>query len=115
MARCEHCNDEDASLYESGLLICLKCVALQEAKTKKNQASIHDILVCQLSLATLEAESAAKEFNAITGDVPGFLPQPDGTQRILNASRTLSAARSEMIKAHTRLRATWSAGLYRKT
>ena len=35
--------------------------------------------------------------------VPSGLPQPDGTQRIHNASREVSLARVELIKAHNRL------------
>jgi hypothetical protein len=104
MERCAFCKVEDTALYESGVPICLKCVALREAKSKKDRrASVHDILVRELTEATLQAESATVEFNAVTGDVPSFIPHPDGTQRIHNASRALSVARAEMMKAHHRL------------
>jgi len=45
------------------------------------------------------------EFNAVTSDVPGFIPHPDGVQRIHNVSRKLSIARDEMMRAHKRLNA----------
>jgi len=53
--------------------------------------------------AALRAESATREFNAITSDLPSFIPPPDGTQRIRNASHVLKAARDEMMMAHKRL------------
>ena len=37
------------------------------------------------------------------GDIPSGLPQPDGIQRIQNAAHALAAARSEVIRAHSRL------------
>ena len=43
------------------------------------------------------------EFNAVTSDVPSFIPHPDGTQRIHNASHRLTEARNAMMKAHDRL------------
>ena len=104
MERCAYCKVEETALYESGVPICLKCVTLREAKSKKDHpASVHDTLVRELSEATLSAESATVEFNAVTSDIPSFIPHPDGTQRIHNASRALSAARDEMMKAHKRL------------
>ena len=104
MERCAFCKTEDTALYENGVPICLKCVAAREAKSKKDYpASIHDILVRELTDATLQSESATTEFNAITSDVPSFIPPPDGTQRIHNASRKLSEAREQMMRAHHRL------------
>ena len=55
-----------------------------------------------LTEATLRAESATTEFNGVTSDIPSFIPHPDGTQRIHNASRKLTEARDEMMKAHRR-------------
>jgi hypothetical protein len=70
---------------------------------KEGRGKHSHILISQLAQETLHAEAATTEFNAVTSDVPSFLPQPDGTQRILNASRALTVARSEMMKAHYRL------------
>jgi len=90
---------EDTALYENGVPICLKCVALQEAKSKKDY-SVHDILVRDLTEATLRTKSATTELNAVTSDVPSSIPQPDGTQRIHNASHKLTETRNTMTKAH---------------
>jgi hypothetical protein len=104
MERCAFCKLEDTTLYESGVAICLTCVSLREAKSKKASAtSVHDILVRELAQATLQAESATTEFTAITSDIPSFIPPPDGTQRIHNASHKLTEARNTMMKAHRRL------------
>jgi hypothetical protein len=104
MERCAFCQAEDTALYESGVPICLKCVSAQEAKAKKGHpASIHDVLARDLTETTLRAESATTEFNAVTSDVPSFLPYPDGVQRIHNASHELTEARNSMMKAHRRL------------
>jgi hypothetical protein len=104
MERCVYCKMEDTALYESGVPICLKCVARREAKSNKDRsASVHDILVGDLKEARLQAESAATEFNAVTSDIPSFIPPPDGAQRIHNASQKLTEARNAMMKAHRRL------------
>jgi hypothetical protein len=104
MERCAYCKVEDTALYESGVPICLKCVALREAKPKKDySASVHDVLVRELNEATFRAESATTEFNAISSDIPSFIPPPDGARRIHNASHKLTEAREAMMKAHRRL------------
>lgn len=105
MAECAYCKAE-TQLYNSGVPICLKCSDAREAKAKQSHSgSVHDVLARALAEATLRAESAAKEFNAVTSDIPGSIPHPDGTQRIHNASRALKAARDEMVMAHNRLSA----------
>jgi len=91
-------------LYESGVPVCLKCAAAREAKSKKDHAAgVRTVLARELTEATLRAESATMEFNAISGDIPSVIPQPDGRHRIHNASRALTAARMDMMKAHNRL------------
>ena len=103
MAACAYCGS-DTELYNGGVPICLKCADLREANSKNDRAvDVRTVLARALTDATLRAESASVEFKAVTGDIPSFIPQPDGTQRIHNASRALSAARDEMIKAHKRL------------
>jgi hypothetical protein len=60
MEQCAFCKAEDTALYENGVPICLKCVAAKEAKAKKDHpASIHNLLVRDLTKATLRAESAS--------------------------------------------------------
>ena len=103
MERCAICKAEDTALYENGVPICLKCVSLREAKSKREPHTVHNVLVSQLAEAELQAESATVEFNAVTSDVPSFIPHPDGTQRIHNASHKLTEARNAMMKAHHRL------------
>ena len=112
MERCARCKVEGTELYESGVPICLKCVALRGAKPQKDRsASIQDILIRDLADATLRAESATTEFNSITSDIPSSIPPPDGTQRIHNASRAMKVARDEKIMAHNRLNAFLERGI----
>jgi hypothetical protein len=99
MEPCAFCKVEETALYQNGVPICLKCADRREAKSK----SVHELLARDLREAILLAESATTEFSAVTSDVPSFIPQPDGAQRIHNASRALSAARDEMMRAHKRL------------
>jgi hypothetical protein len=104
MERCAFCKVEETALYDSGVPICLKCVAAREAKAKKDRPpSVHDILVGELAQAQLDADSATAEFNAMTSDIPSFIPPPDGTRRIHNASNKLTDARKAIMKAHHRL------------
>jgi len=103
MALCARCNNEETQLYENGVPICLKCADNRKQKPVNRTASIQDILMRDLHEAALRAESATREFNAITSDLPSFIPPPDGTQRIRNASHVLKAARDEMMMAHKRL------------
>ena len=58
-----------------------------------------------------ESTQRLRRFIAVMGDVPSGLPHPDGTQRIHNASRELSAARKEVMKAHTRLNEFFGRGI----
>jgi len=47
----------------------------------------------------------------VTGEIPSYVPQPDGTQSIHNASRALKMARDEMMTAHNRLSAFLERGI----
>jgi len=78
---------------------------------KDYKASVHVALEHALAEATLQAESASVELNAIIGDIPSGLPTPDGTQRIHNAGRALSAARNKVVIAHNRLNDYLSTGI----
>ena len=111
MAACAHC-EADTELYNGGVPICLKCAVEREANSNKNHvAGVRAVLARALTDATLRRESASMEFNAVTADIPSSIPQPDGTQRIQNVSRALTATRNEMMRAHNRLNDYLSRGI----
>jgi hypothetical protein len=64
---------------------------------------IRHILHDEFLNAEDHARAALAAFDAVTREIPSGLPHPDGTQRIHNASREMSLARAEMMKAHNRL------------
>jgi hypothetical protein len=68
-----------------------------------SESEIRAILTKELAKAKVRAAEACDSFNETMGKFPSGLPHPDGTQRIHNASRELSTARKEMMKAHDRL------------
>ena len=103
MARCGYCKSE-TGLFDRGMPVCLDCARRQG--TKKPSSIAEDSLVLlqrDLKEATVRAHQATDAFNAIMGDIPSAVPQPDGTQRINNVYRELSLARREMMRAHARL------------
>jgi hypothetical protein len=104
MAKCAYCKTE-TFLYDGGVPICLECADEREAKRKPQEIERHvrTVLIQDLTKTTERAHIASEVFDAIMADVPSALPHPDGTQRIHNASRDLSVARKEMMKAHARL------------
>jgi hypothetical protein len=104
MAECVYCKT-DTRLYDGGVPICLKCADERDEKRKspEMEREVRTILMRDLVQATARANALSDEFKAVMGDVPSALPHPDGTQRIHNVSRALSAAREEVMKAHTRL------------
>src|SRR5258708_4775687 len=97
MAQCAYCGTE-TELYDGPSPVCLACVKLSPTKRETRAKLVHS-----LHEATMRTEAATEAFTAVTGDIPSGLPQPDGVQRIHNASRNLSVARDEMMKAHKRL------------
>jgi hypothetical protein len=64
---------------------------------------VHDLLQAELKNATERAASASAAFLDITNQVPSGLPHPDGTQRIRNLSHELAHARTELMRAHSRM------------
>ena len=104
MARCAYCKTE-TFLYDGGVLICLECADKREVKRKppKIERHVRTTLLQDFFETTERAHVASDAFDAIVADVPSGLPHPDGTQRIHNASRILSVARQEMMRAHERL------------
>ena len=64
---------------------------------------VHELLQQELKAATERAASASAAFLDVTSQVPSGLPHPDGTQRIRNISHELAFARSELMRAHSRM------------
>jgi hypothetical protein len=52
-----------------------------------------------------------REFDEVLDQFPSGIPNPDGVQRIKNASNKLSMARKEMASAHSRLNDYLSRGI----
>ena len=96
MAICAYCKTNDTERYENDSPICLNCLACRT----EDRGGIQATLVEALAQATLRADSACTEFTAISSEIPGTT---QGVQRIHNASRKLTEARDEMIRAHNRL------------
>jgi hypothetical protein len=97
MALCSFCEAE-TQLFVNGFPLCPHC-----ADAKPTNRQIKDRLERDLADATLAAESAFTEFQAVTAHIPSGIPHPDGTQRIHNASRRMKVARDDLITAHWRL------------
>src|SRR5258708_5167181 len=105
MAKCTYCESETELLIK-GVPICPKCSREREAKPKTKVPAPQDIratLFQDVLEATARNNEAFGEFNDIMGQFPSGLPHPDGVQRIKSASRRLSFARKEKMKAHDRL------------
>jgi len=90
MALCVYCKTE-TELYSNGRPICIAC---------DNKAAA---LVRDLADATMQADAASDEFQAVVTEIPSGMPHPDGVQRIKNVSRGLKAARQQMGTAQVRL------------
>jgi DNA-directed RNA polymerase subunit RPC12/RpoP len=105
MAKCTYCGSE-IELFVKGVVTCTKCPQKRQAQPKTKAPAPQDIratLFQDVLEATARNNEAFGEFNAVTGQFPSGLPHPDGVQRIKNASRKLSFARKEKMKAHDRL------------
>ena|ERR1700676_3700204 len=98
MAQCAYCQAE-TELFDGFIPISLKCSERQTAPGK----DIRTILVNNIVEATARVNAANQAFSVVLGQYPSGLPHPDGTQRSKSASHELDAARTEMMKAHTRL------------
>jgi hypothetical protein len=92
-------------LYDGGLPVCIKCSEARERSRKPAapERQVLNALQQDLEAATEQAKAATVAFDAVTRDIPSALPHPDGTQRIHNASRGVSLARVELMRAHNRL------------
>ena len=101
MAKCSQCR-ADTSLSDNGVPICISC---SEGPKRKSylEDSIMRVLTDGLAAAKKRTEKAAFLFTGVAALVPSRKPDPDGVQRIRSTSHELSAARKEMMRAHTRL------------
>jgi len=105
MAKCVYCGSE-TELFDSGTPICVQCSEEREAKRKPpapTQKTIRATLLQNVLEATARSNAATREFELVLDQIPSGLPQPDGAQRIKNASNALTIALKEMTSAHNRL------------
>jgi hypothetical protein len=104
MAECAYCK-ADTELYESGTPICIVCAGAKSVNAKPSSpaSQIRLNLLQEVRRATDRVNAASESFSMIIKDIPGNVPHPDGTLRIAQASRELSIAREEMMRAHRRL------------
>ena len=89
--------------------LCVECAEALDAKQPSpRRATLHKdhvrrILLLEVAESSARANEAAAEFKAIINSIPTGIPQPDGAQRIHQASHHLSNARKDMMRAHSRL------------
>jgi hypothetical protein len=93
MARCVYCNAE-TQLYVSNVPVCIQCADVHNPERKRGH------LLQNVADATMRADAASEAFQKVLDDIPSGIPDPDGSQRIRNASRQLSKARDEMAEAN---------------
>ena len=74
-----------------------------QRRNQTGEKRVTAILFGDLDEAIQRSDNANDAFTALLSNIPNGDPQPDGTQRIRNASRDLTAAREAMMKAHNRL------------
>jgi hypothetical protein len=112
MAACTFCKAE-TDLYDSGVPVCVKCSEARGSKRKPptSEHQVLNILQQELLAASERSKGATAAFDAVTSEIPSAIPHPDGTQRIHNASRQVTVARMEMLRAHHRLSDFLNAGI----
>jgi hypothetical protein len=104
MTECAYCKAE-TELYEKGTPVCVVCAGAKTVQPRLPvvDSQIHLKLLQDVRRATDRLNEASESFNAIIQDTPGAIPHPDGTLHITKASRELSTAREEVMRAHRRL------------
>lgn len=105
MAQCTYCKVE-TFMYEGGdIPIRVECSDTRKSNRNSLGAEheIRNILHQEFLTATERAREATEFFDATIREIPSRIPHAGGVQRIHNASREVSAARAELMKAHTRL------------
>ena len=119
MAECVFCKSE-TELQESGTPVCDKCAEAHlvrqiplgdDLTPPSREVNVREILRQEVLETTATVNAASDEFNSLLSAIPSGVPHPDGTQRIHQASRKLSVARKEMIRAHSRLNDFLSRGI----
>jgi hypothetical protein len=112
MAVCTFCKTE-TELYINGLPVCVKRSEARgrERKPPTSEHRVLNILQQDLEAATERSKAATAAFDAVTREIPSGVPQPDGTQRIHNASRKATITRMDMLRAHHRLNDFINAGV----
>lgn len=112
MAQCAYCKAE-TELYENGTPICVVCAETKAANPRpsSDESQIRRKLLEEVRRATERVNAAAERFSSIIKDIPSDVPHPDGALRITHASRELSTAREEMMRAHHRLNEFLSRGV----
>jgi hypothetical protein len=104
MAECVYCKTE-TELYENGRPLCISCAGAKDANSVpvSGESQIRLELLQEVRRTTDRVNAAAEQFSLIIKDIPSKVPPPDSTHRIEQASRELSIARAEMMRAHHRL------------
>lgn len=112
MAVCTFCRAE-TELYESGVPVCVKCSDARDSKRKPptSEHEVLNVLKQDLQAAAERSKAATAAFDAVMNEIPSGIPHPDGTRRIHNASREVTVARMEMLRAHHRLNDFLNAGV----
>jgi hypothetical protein len=112
MAECAFCRAE-TQLYDSGSPICVACADARESKRKppRSTPQILNVLQADLQAAVDRAKAAEQAYDAVNRAASSGLPQPDGAQRLQNASREVSLARVELMMAHSQINEFLSRGI----
>ena len=112
MEVCTFCNTETEQ-YVNALPVCVKCAEARGNKRKPpiSEHRVLNILQQDLQVAMERSKAATVAFDEVANDVPSRIPHPDGTQRIHNASREVTVARMQMLRAHHRLNDFLNAGV----
>jgi len=100
-------------MYHSEVPICLRCSERQytEKRPPAVESQLRARLMQDLMETSARARTASEAFLVLMKETPSGLPHPDGAQRIQNASRELSLARTAMERAHSRLNLYLSRGI----
>ncbi len=103
VALCVYCRKE-TELYNGGTPVCVECsIAHESPREPLSHHAIYAALQQDLTAAEERANAANAAFREVMQDIPSHLPQPDGTQRVLNVCRLLADARREVADADLRL------------
>ena len=104
MAECIYCTTE-TELYLAGKPICIGCAdaRVKESAPLAGSQQVREILVREVFDSTARTHAASEQFNVIMGDIPSAIPSPDSSLLLRQASRDLSEARKDMLRAHSRL------------